>query len=166
MELREFLSALGRSIAESVRRNKLPASLSLIALILTTTLALTSNYDERPRYRKFILPEIHRAEMQFFNVMSLAEQEPTEPQRMLDFIEAHRRARNVLKVIESERPLTDRGRKAQADLTRYYESVDEELAIIRTQMSNDESYDYIGEWKRSNAELIPLRQRWLKWLNN
>jgi hypothetical protein len=137
----------------------------LVAVVFTTALAVTSEYDERPRYRKFILPEIHEAEMQFFNVMGLAESETAEPERTLDFIEAHRRAKNVLKVIRSERPMTEVGRNAQFELARYYELADEELSIIRTEMSYDESYDYIAEWKRSNAQLMTIRDRWLKWLN-
>ncbi|HEY2380916.1 MAG TPA: hypothetical protein VGK48_06995 [Terriglobia bacterium] len=165
MDLSEFVRALARSVAEGISRNKLPACLSLIAVILTTALALTSEYDERPRYRKFILPGIHRAEMQFFDVMKLAESEPEEPQRTLYFIEAHRRANNALNVIRSERPMTATGRKAQLELTHYYELVDEDLAIIRTEMSNDPSYDYIAEWKRTNSDLLHVRDRWLKWLN-
>ena len=165
MDLAEFIKSLCRSVLDGVRRNKLPACLSVIAVILTTALALTSEYDERPRYRKFILPEIHKAEMPFFDVIRLAESESAEPDRTLDFIEAHRRAKNALKTIRSERPLTARGRNAQNELARYYELVDEEFAIIRTQMSYDDSYDYIAEWKRSNAELLPIRDRWLRWLS-
>ena len=71
-----------------------------------------------------------------------------------------------MKVIRSERPITASGKKAQADLLRYYELVDEELAIIRTEMSNkEETYDYIGEWKQANAGLLPVRQRWQDWLS-
>lgn len=165
MDLGEFVQALARSVADGIRRNKLPACLSLIAVILTTVLAFTSQYDERPRYRKLILPPIHKAEMQFFDEMSRAESEKDEPNRTLYFIEGHRRVKNVLNTIRSEHPMTEAGRNAQFELTRYYELVDEELAIIRTQMSYDESYDYIAEWKRSNAQLLRIRERWLKWLN-
>lgn len=165
MDFSEFVRALARSVAEGLSRNKLPACLSLIAVILTTALALTSEYDERPRYRKFMLPGIHKAEMQFFDLMKLAESETEEPERTLYFIEAHRRAKNALDVVRSERPMTATGRKAQLELTHYYELVDENLAIIRTEMSNDASYDYIAEWNRTNAELLPIRERWLKWLN-
>ena len=165
MDLLEFAKALALSAVDGVRRNKLPVSLSLMALILTGALAFTSNFDERPHYRKFILPKIDKAEMQFFDIMSLAEKETTEPRRTLYFIEGHRRAKIALRIVRSERPMTAEGRKAQFELTRYYELVDEDLSIIRTAMSNDESYDYIGEWKRSNARLLPIRDRWLKWLN-
>ena len=165
MDFLELLRAIERSILDGIRRNKLAASLSFLALIVTTAFALTSNFDERPRYRKVILPEISKAEHQFFDVMRQAEEEPDERWRLLYFIEAHRRAKNALRVVRSERPMTADARKAQAELARYYELVDEELAIIRTEMSNNESYDYIAEWKRSNSELLPVRQRWEQWLN-
>jgi len=166
MDFVELLRAVSRNILDGIRRNKLPASLSLVALILTTAFALTSDFDERPRYRKFILPEIQKAENQFFDVMREAEQEPDERWRLFYFLEGHRRAKRALQVIRSERPMTPSGKKAQSELIRYYELVDEELAIIRTEMSNKDSYDYIGEWKRSNSELLPIRQHWQDWLNH
>jgi hypothetical protein len=161
----EFLQSIRRNILDGIRGNKLAASLSLVALILTTAFALTSDFDERPRYRKVILPEIHKAETQFLDVMRDAENEPDERWRLLYFLEAHRRAKNVLQVIRSERPLTSTAKKAQAELVRYYELVDEELAIIRTEMSNKDTYDYIAEWRQVNAGLLPIRQRWQDWLN-
>ncbi len=165
MDFLELLRAIGQSILDGTRRNKLAASLSFAALILTTAFALTSNFDERPRYRKVILPGINKAERQFLDVMRQAEEEPDERWRVLYFIEAHRRAKNALRVVRSERPMTPDGKKAQAELALYYELVDEELAIIRTEMSNNESYDYIAEWKRSNSQLLPIRQHWEQWLN-
>jgi len=165
MELIELLRSLGRSIVEGIRRNKLPACLSLVAMVVTTAFAFTSDFDERPRYRKIILPKIEKAESQFVDAMRDAEKQPGEPWRTLYFIEGHRRAKSTLQVIRSERPMTVEGRKAQAELARYYELVDEELAIIRTEMSNKDTYDYIGEWKRSNSRLLPFRKRWLEWLN-
>ena len=164
MDLIEFLRSLGRSILEGIQHNKLPACLSLVAVIVTTAFAVTSDFDERPRYRKFILPEIQKAESQFGDAMREAENESQEPRRILYFLEAHRRAKNALRVIRSERPMTIGGRKAQSELVRYYELVDEELAIIRTEMSNNDSYDYIGEWRRANATLLPIREHWLEWL--
>ena len=164
MDLSELLQALGQSIFDGIRRNKLPACLSLVAIIVTTAFAVTSDFDERPRYRRFILPEIEKAENQFFEAMRQAEEESREPSRMLYFLQGHRLAKKALQVIRSERPMTVSGRKAQSELVRYYELVDEELAIIRTEMSNNDSYDYIGEWKRSNVQLLPIREQWLEWL--
>jgi hypothetical protein len=165
MDFIELLQSIKRNVLDGIRHNKLPVSLSLAALVLTAAFALTSDFDERPRYRKFILPEIEKSEGQFFGVMREAEDEQDPEWRLLFFLEAHRRAKNVLQVIRSERPMTPGGRKAQSELVRYYELVDEELAIIRTEMSNEETYDYIGEWNRTNAELLPIRQRWQEWVN-
>lgn len=160
----EFLKSILRSCLDGLRRNKLPASLSAVALILTTTLALTSDYDERPRYRKLILPQIVKAEQQFSWMMEAADQEPAELRRLQYFLEGHRRAKAVLRVVTAEHPMTATGRKAQRELVRYYELIDEQLAIIRTELSFNESYDYIAEWKRRQAELMPIRERWWKWI--
>jgi hypothetical protein len=160
----EFLKSLLRSCLDGLRRNKLPASLSAIAVILTTTLAFTSDYDERPRYRKLILPHISKAEQQFSSMMDAAEQEPDELWRLHYFLEGHRRAKAVLRAVTAEHPMTPAGRKAQRELVRYYELIDEQLAIIRTELSFNESYDYIAEWKRRQAELMPIRERWWNWI--
>jgi hypothetical protein len=164
MDALEFLKSILRSFLDGLRRNKLPALLSAIALILTTALALTSDYDERPRYRKLILPTISKAEQQFFSVMNEAENEPDDLWRLHYFLEGHRRAKTALRVAREEHPMTAAGRRAQRELVRYYELVDEQLAIIRTEFSFNESYDYIGEWQRRNAELLPFRERWLSWV--
>jgi hypothetical protein len=164
VELADFLRSLFRSVFDGLRRNKLPASLSLIALILSTALASTSEFDERPRYRKLILPHIAKAEQQFFTMMEEAERQPDDLWRLQYFLEAHRRAKSALRVIRDEHPMTASGRKAQRELVRYYELVDEYLAIIRTEMSLNESYDYIAEWKERNNELMPIRERWLAWV--
>jgi len=42
--------------------------------------------------------------------------------------------------------------------------VNEELAIIRTKMSLDESYDYMAEWKKWNEGTLPIRQQWADWV--
>jgi hypothetical protein len=166
MGLFELVQSIARAVVDGLRRNKLPASLSLIALVFTSILAYTSNFDERPRYRKLILPPIQRAETKFFDAMQEAKAEQTEPWKTLYFLEGHRRARQALQVIQEDRPLTDTGKKAQRELARYYELVDEELAIIRTEMSNNESYDYIAEWEETNSRLLPIREQWLKWLDS
>jgi len=164
MDFQEFLRSLVRSLLDGLRRNRLPASSSAIALILCTALAFTSDYDERPRYRELILPKISKAEQQFFTMMQEAEKEPDELRRLHYFLEGHRRAKMALGIVRRNRPITPRGRKAQGELLRYYELVDEQLAIIRTELSFKESYDYISVWKRRNAELQPIRERWLTWV--
>jgi hypothetical protein len=164
MDFREFLKSLVRSLFDGLRRNKLPASLSAITLILCTALAFTSDYDERPRYRELILPKVNKAERQFFAIMQQAEKEPDELRRLHYFLEGHRPAKTALRVVREEHPMTACGRKAQGELVRYYELIDEQLAIIRTELSFKESYDYISEWKRRNAELLVFRERWMAWL--
>src|SRR5437870_11445706 len=73
-----FVKSVMHSSVESLRRNKLPACLSALALALTTALAMTSDFDERPRYRRFVLPAIEKAEQQFLEAMSEAEQTPND----------------------------------------------------------------------------------------
>jgi len=165
MGFAEFLRSLVLSCADGLRRNKLPVFLSSIAVVLATTLALTSDYDERPRYRKIFLPEIEKAESQFFGIMREAENEPDPAWRARYFLEGHRRAKTALRVANEERPASAAARKAQRELVRYYELVDEQLAIIRTEMSFNESFDYVAEWNRRNAELMPIRDRWLYWVH-
>jgi len=164
MSFFEFLRALSRSCIEGLRRNRIPASLSAVTLIFITALALGSDFDERPHYRESILPEIDRAENQFFAAMREAEQETREPLRSLYFVEGHRRAKAVLRVLRAKRPTGAAGRKAQRELVRYYELVDEELAIIRSEMSLVDSYDYIKDWKMWNTKSLPIRERWVKWV--
>jgi hypothetical protein len=164
MDFFEFVKALSRSCIEGLRRNRIPACLSAATLVFIAALALSSDFDERPRYRETILPEIDRAESQFFHVMRESEQETSEPLRSLYFVEGHRRARAVLRVLRSKPPQGAAGRKAQRELTRYYELVDEELAIIRTEMSFVDSYDYIRDWKVWNTKALPIRERWVKWV--
>ena len=164
MGLGEFLKSIVRNWTDGLRRNRLPAVLSAIALVVTTALTLTSDFDERPRYRKLILPEIRKVEQPFFTIMDEAALQTDDLQRIYYFLEGHRRAKAALRVIVAEHPMTEAGRRAQRELARYYELVDEQLAIIRTEMSFNESFDYIGEWKQRNAELMPIRNRWLAWL--
>ena len=166
MDLRDLLKSILFGCIDGLRRNRLPAILSAIALVLTTALAVTSNFDERPHYRKTILPEIRRAEQPFFAVMEEASRESDDLRRLLYFLEAHRRAKAALRVVQSEHPMTEAGRQAQGELVRYYELVDEQLAIIRTEMSFNESYDYIAAWRTRDAELTPIRNRWLVWLQS
>lgn len=161
------LSGLGRSLVhaviDGVRRNKLAASLALLTLIVSATFAVNSQFDERSRYRELILPDIQKAEARFFDLMSAAEQAPTEEWRLYYFVNAHRRAKNVLNVAKAHWPSTSPARKAHSELIRYYDLVDEELAIIRTEMTINESLDYVAEWKRQNAELQQIRKRWMSW---
>ncbi|HYR87800.1 MAG TPA: hypothetical protein VE422_27205 [Terriglobia bacterium] len=164
--VRGFIKALIYGATENLRRNRLPALLSAIALLVFTAFALTSEFDERPQYRKWVLPEINNAEGRFFGIMQEAEETTDDLWRLQYFIEGHRRAKTVLQVARSRRPQTVGGRQAQYELIRYYELVVEELAIIRTEASLNDSYDYIAEWKRRNADLLPIRQKWVRWVQS
>jgi hypothetical protein len=164
MEFLDFLKSLLRSCVDGLRRNKLPTALSLIALVLATALASTGEYDERPRFRKLALPQIGKVEQQFFDIMQEVEREPDELRRLHYLLEGHRRAKAALQVIKTERPVSAAGRKAHRELVRYYELVNEYLAIIRTEMSFDESFDYVAEWKLRSAELMPIREEWIRWI--
>jgi len=163
--LSALVKSLAHTFAEGVRRNKLAASLSILTLILSTALSLTSEFDERPRYRQTILPEVQRAEEQFLRAMQYAEDAPSDDWRLYYFITAHRSAKDVLRVAKSQYPVTAKGRIAHDALIRYYEFVNEELAIIRTEMSLHEAYDYMAEWNRRDAEFLAVREQWARWAN-
>src|SRR5207245_10209040 len=122
----------------------------------TTALAMTSDFDERPRYRRFVLPEIEKAEKQFFDAMDEAAETSNDLWRVRYFIEAHRRAKAALRALRSAHAMTATGRNAHNELIRYYELVDEELAIIRTKMSLKDSYNYIAERQRKYTKIVSM----------
>jgi hypothetical protein len=165
MDFVEFIQSLLNAFVESIRRNKIAAWLSLTAFILSSALVFgIGEYDERPRFRWTTLPAITKVEEQFFRVMHEVERETDDVRRVHYFLEGHRLAKVVLRTIRTERPVTTAGRKAHRELVRYYELVDEQLAIIRTEMSFRESFDYVREWKERNADLMIIREEWLRWI--
>ena len=159
-----FFKLLAYGGIEAIRRNKVAACLSVFALVVSTALAVNSQFDERPRYRALILPEVARAESQFFAAVQEAEQTQNDDWRLQYFLAAHSKAKDVLRIAKSQSPTSAAGRKAHGELIRYYELVNEQLAIIRTEMSLYESLDYMAEWKRENAGLLPTRERWVTWV--
>lgn len=159
-----LIKSLWFAAIDGLRRNKLPACLSLVALIVCTALAATSEFDERPRYRAWTLPKIVKAEAEFFATMGAAQQATDEELRHYYFLAGHLKAKAALRIARTNYPATSAGHKAQDELVRYYELVDEQFAIIRTEMSLHESFDYMGEWNRVNAELRPIRDRWANWV--
>jgi hypothetical protein len=138
--------------------------LAALALVVSSGLALNIQFDERARYRSVILPDIERAEDQFSAAMNAAEQTSDELWRLQYFLDAHHKAKDVLRISKSNIPTTVAGRRAHAELIRYYELVNEELAIIRTEMSVNEKLDYISEWKMQHSQLSPIRERWASWI--
>src|SRR5204862_2349499 len=99
-----FVKSLAVGCVEALRRNKLPALLATLALVVSSALALNIRFDERARYRSVILPDIEHAENQFFAAMDIAEQTPDELWRLQYFLEAHHRVRDVLRIAKSNRP--------------------------------------------------------------
>lgn len=159
-----LLKSLAYGSFGAIRHNKLPAFLSAVALVVGTAFSVNSHFDERARYRALILPEIQRAEEQFFAAMHEAEENKNAGWRLQYFLLAHGKAKDVVRIAKSQLPSTAEGRKAHGELIRYYSLVNEELAIIRTEMSLHDSLDYMAEWKRENAGLLPIRERWFRWV--
>jgi hypothetical protein len=160
-----FFLSLARNALDTLRRNKLATTLSVIALIATSTAAFNSRYDERDRYRRVILPDIRQAEARFFGTMEDAAMTENETWRLHYFLAAHSRAREVLAVAKSRWPRTPDGLRAHQELVRYYELITEELAIIRTEMSINEELDYLSEWKEEESRLRRIRGEWALWAN-
>jgi hypothetical protein len=161
----QLIDSLFRNLLDNVRRNKLAASLAVIALLVTTTFALNSEYDERDRYRRVILPDIQRAETQFTQRIDDSKNAVNELWRLHYFLTAHNSAKDVLSLAKSRRPRTRAGKQAHNELIRYYELATEELAIIRTEMSIDESFDYLSAWEHESKVIQPIHDRWTRWIN-
>ena len=163
---RSFVSSIARNLVDGFRRNKLAAVLALTAFLAATTFALNSPYDERPRYREVILPDIERAETRFVRMLEASETAPNELWRLHYFLTAHIEARRLLELVKGRQPKTRSAIRAHAELIRYYDLVTEEMAIIRTQMSVDEKMDYLGEWQSIHDRLKPIRDGWAQWVGS
>ena len=127
-------------------------------------LAITIQYDERPLYRQTTLPAIRKAEAEFFKSMDLAEHAPGESWRLQYFLIAHGRAKEVIRVASDYHPQTPDGIRAHGELIGYYRLVNENIAIIRTEMSLNQKLDYLAEWKKDEMALEHIRQNWLDWV--
>ena len=144
-----FAQSIGREIVGGLRRNKIPAALAALALIATTLFAVNSWYDERPRYRQVLLPDIERAEGPFFDSLNDADQTDNDDWRIRYFITAEARARGVLGIAKRHWPKTRDAVRAHEELVLYYELVIEDFAIIRTQMSLDDKMDFMAAWYKA-----------------
>lgn len=160
-----LLVGIASSAAEGARSNKLASLLALIGLVVFIPLTFGSKYDERPRYRQVILPEIERLEESFFGALTRSENGPTPTWQLYHFIDAHRRASDVLEYLRLRRPVSPAGIRAHNDLILYYELADEHLAIIRTEMSLSPGLDFLARWEQAKNDIRPLRDRWLAWLD-
>ena len=153
------------SVAEALRRNRLSSAFSLVALLVFLPLAVGIRYDERPRYREVILPELERLDARYDAALGRAGNGPTERWRLYHFLSAHREAVEVLQYLRSRRPMTAPGIQAHGDLIRYYELVDEHFAILRTEMSLKPEIDFLARWQKVQADLAPLYDRWAVWID-
>jgi hypothetical protein len=147
-----------------VGQNKIAAVLAAVVLIGTTVFALNTQYDERPRYREILLPDIEDAEAKFLKCLSDAETTTNEDWRVSYFFTAQARAHDVLNIAKHRWPHTGEAVRAHEQLVRYYELIGEDFAIIRTQMSLDNNMDFMAAWHQIQADRWPIHQRWSQWV--
>ena len=164
--LRGLFRALALGALNSMRQNKLPAALAVFACVGGTYLAVSIQYDERPRYRETILLDIKRAEAEFLKALDAADRASTDAWRLQYFLIAHGKAKEVLKIAKESEPVTPEGIRAHGELIRYYSLVNENIAIIRTEMSINQKLDFLAEWKKVRIKLEPIRNSWLAWVEN
>jgi hypothetical protein len=162
--LRDLVVGIGYSTLDGFRLNKLASVLALLGLIVFIPLTFGTRYDERPRYREVILPDIQRLESRFEAALKRSVDGPTAAWQLYHFIDAHRRAKDVLDGLKSRNPVTPSGRQAHDDLILYYELANEHMAIIRTQMSLALDLDFLARWEEARKEIQPLRDRWAAWV--
>ncbi len=161
--MRGLIAAIASSVAEGVRQNKLSTVLALAALLVFIPL-IGIRYDERPRYRQVILPEIERLEVLYHASIERSEEGPTDTWQLYHFIDAHRRAVDVLDYLRTRKPVTGPGIQAHGDLILYYELVNEHFAILRTEMSLALDLDFLARWKEVERALKPIYDRWSDWV--
>jgi hypothetical protein len=162
--LRGLIKSLTLGAFNSLRQNKLAAVLAGISCLAFTYLSVAIQYDERPRYRETILPQVTQAESEFLKSLEAAERASSDEWRFQYFLSAHYHAKEVLRIANEEQPTSSDGIRAHSELIRYYQLMNENMAIIRTEMSIKQDLDYFAEWKRVLAKLEPIRQNWLRWV--
>jgi hypothetical protein len=163
--LRRLIRSIAGGFIEVLRGNKIATVLAATALVVTSIFAVTSQYDERPRYRQVILPEIATSEAQLDGLLKAAEETENDNWRIYYFIDAHQKARDILQLTRRRWPHTREGIRAHGELVRYYELLTEDFAIIRTQMSLNPAMDYMAAWRKVRAERWPVREAWAGWVN-
>jgi hypothetical protein len=162
--LRGLIKSLAIGALGTLRQNKLATVLAAIACTVFTSLAITIQYDERPRYRETILPQIRRAEADFNRSLEAAERASTENWRLQYFITAHGKAKEILRIAAEQQPTSPDAIHAHNELIRYYQLVNENMAIIRTEMSIHQELDFLAEWKKQQLFLQHIRHAWLDWV--
>jgi len=161
--IRGLTGAIASSVAEVIRQNKLSTVLVLAALLVFIPL-VGIRYDERPRYRQVIVPEVERLEALYHAAIDRSENGPTRTWQLYHFIDAHGRAGDVLDYLKTRKPVTGPGVQAHGDLILYYELVNEHFAILRTEMSLALELDFLSRWKEVERELEPIYHRWTDWV--
>jgi hypothetical protein len=159
-----FVQSIAQEIVNGVRRNKIAAFLAIVVLIGTTVFALNTPYDERPRYRQYLLPNIEEAEAKFLKCLADAENTTNEDWRVSYFMTAQARAQDVLNIAKHHWPHSHDAVHAHEELVRYYELILEDFAIIRTQMSLDDKMDFMAAWHKVQAERWLIHERWTNWV--
>jgi hypothetical protein len=160
VSLSRLIGSVGSGFIDVLRGNKIATALAGIALIVTSIFALSSQYDERPRYRQVVFPEIAASESQLEGLLRAAENTDNDNWRIYYFIDAHQKARDILQLARRRWPHTREGIQAHGELIRYYELLTEDFAIIRTQMSLDPKMDYMEAWRKVRAERWPVHEEW------
>jgi len=165
VSLGRLVGSIGSGFLEVLRGNKIATGLAAVALIVTSILALSSQYDERVRYRQVVLPELAASESQLEGLLKAAEETDNDNWRIYYFIDAHIKARDILQLARRRWPHTREGIRAHGELIRYYELLTEDFAIIRTQMSLDPKMDYMEAWRKVRAARWPVHEEWAHWVN-
>ena len=160
-----LVKSLALGLVEGLRRNKVATILALSTLVISITLAVNSEFDERVRYRQFILPDLLRIEGRFLSTIRYADNAPHEEWRLFYFITAHDQIKDIIRQAKGSWPASAAGRRAHGEFIRYYELANEEFAIIRTEMSMNGNLDYLAAWKEREAKLKRFRDDWSAWVN-
>lgn len=161
---------IGRLIAASLKNslwaNKIASILAVVALALILPLTFGVKYDERPRYRQVLLPRIQVLEKSYFNALERAGVAVDKTARLYHFLDAHRRALDVLEYVSSRSAVTAEGKSAHLALIRYYELVDEHFAILRSEISIEDEIDYLERWEQIKPDIQVLYAQWATWVEN
>ena len=154
------------SLISSLWSNKIASILSVVAFAIILPLTFGVKYDERPRYRQVLLPRVQVLEESYFNALERAEVAVDKTARLYHFLDAHRRALDVLEYVSSRSAVTAEGKAAHLALIRYYELVDEHFAILRSEISVHDEIDYLERWEQIKPGIQLLYARWASWVGN
>src|SRR4051794_36446101 len=109
VSLGRLIGSIGSGFVEALHSNKIATVLAVAALIVTSVLAVKSQYDERVRYRQVILPELAASEFQMDSLLREAEGTGNDNWRIYYFIHAHQKARDIVQLAHRRWPHTRDG---------------------------------------------------------